>query len=113
MCFFSIVLRNRNRWIEASPSGITSSWGQRFDWADVLEVDKRLWKKKGIAKVYYQDGDRRRRFVIDDFKFHREPTGKILSALEARIDPAKITGGLPEGVEEAYDSTAAGAPAVG
>ena len=98
--FFSIVLRNRNRWIEAGPGGITSSWGQRFDWGDVLEVDKRLWKKKGIAKVYYQEGDRQRKFILDDFKFLREPTGQILRALEARIDREKITGGLPEGEED-------------
>jgi hypothetical protein len=102
--FFSVVLRNRNRWIEAGAGGITSSWGQRFDWADVVALDKRLWKKKGIAKVYYQDGVRQRRFVIDDFKFLREPTGKILRTLESKIDSDKITGDLPEGAEEqAYD----------
>jgi hypothetical protein len=103
--FFSIVLRNRNRWIEASPSGVTSSWGQRFDWADVISVDKKQWKKKGIAKIHYQEGDRRRRFIIDDFKFLRKPTGKILQMLETRVGHDKITGGHPEGYEEAYEES--------
>lgn len=105
--FFSIVVRNRNRWIEASPGGINSSWGQRFDWADVISVDKKQWKKKGIAKVDYQEGDRRRRFLIDDFKFLREPTGKILQMLESRVGHDKITGGHPEGYEEAHGGYAA------
>jgi hypothetical protein len=105
--FFSIVLRNRGRWIEASPAGVTSSWGQRFDWDDVISVDKKQWKKKGIAKVYYQEGDRRRRFLIDDFKFLREPTGQILRMLESRVGHDKITGGHPEGYEEEHGDYAA------
>jgi hypothetical protein len=101
--FLLIVFRNRGRWIEASKSGITSSWGQQLNYADVVALDKKQWNKKGIAKVYYQEDGRRRRFVIDDFKFMRGPTGEILRALEARIDPNMITGGLPEGAEEAYE----------
>jgi len=101
--FFTIVFRNRGRWIEGSKSGISSSWGQKLNYDDVLELDKKLWKKKGIAKVYYQEGDRRRRFVIDDFKFKREPTGEILRALESRISHDKITGGYPEGYEDVYE----------
>lgn len=103
--FLSVVLRNRGHWIEASKTGITSSWGKTFNYADIVSLDKKLWKKKGIAKVYYQNGNRQGRFVIDDFKFMREPTGEILRALEARIDPAKIVGGPAEGYEEVYDES--------
>jgi hypothetical protein len=96
----SVVWLARGRWIEGTKTGITSSWGQSLDFANVITLDKKLWRKKGIAKITYQDGNRRRRFVLDDYKFQREPTGKILCELEARLDPEKIINGLPEGAEE-------------
>ncbi len=93
------VWRSRGRWIELDNQGLTSSWGQTvaFDQAESLE--KRQWRSKGIAKLRYSDGARKQTFVIDDFKFKREPTDKILAELEQRIGLDKITGGPPEGFE--------------
>lgn len=105
------VWRSLGRWVEASDSGITSSWGQSLDFDNVVSVDKRIWRSKGIAKVKYQDGGRTRRFVLDNFKFDRWKTTDILRALEAKIDPEKIVNGPPEpppGQEDAGASTAAG-----
>jgi hypothetical protein len=92
----SAVWRSRGRWIEASDAGITSSWGQSFDFAQVRVLDKRQWRSKGIARAYYEDAGRRRKFVIDDYKFLREPTDAILRLLESKIDVQQITGGPPE-----------------
>jgi hypothetical protein len=92
----SIPLRARGRWIEASDTGITSSWGQSLNFADITAVDKRQWRSKGIARVTYNDNGRKRRFVIDDYKFDRDKTDEILFELEQRIDPELITGGPPE-----------------
>jgi len=92
----SIPLRARGRWIESSDTGITSSWGQSFNFSDVVNLEKRQWRGKGIAKVTYTDGDGKRRFVIDDYKFDRYKTDAILYDLEQRIDPELITGGAPE-----------------
>jgi hypothetical protein len=100
----SIPLRSRGRWIEASDSGITSSWGENFHYDQVRELNKRQWRSKGIAKVTYDDGGRKRRFVIDDYKFDRYPTDDILFQLEQHIDPGLITGGPPEPVAD--DATA-------
>jgi hypothetical protein len=61
-----------------------------------VSVDKRRWRSKGIAKVTYSDNGRKRRFTVDDYKFDRHPTGQVLRDLEAKIDPALITGGPPE-----------------
>ena len=96
LLLLSIPLRARGRWIEAGDTGIASSWGQSFDYDQVLELNKRQWRSKGIAKVTYHDGRRKRRFVIDDYKFDRHPTDDILYALEQNVDPEKITGGPPE-----------------
>jgi len=94
--FLSIPLRSRGRWIEASDDGITSSWGESFRFDEVEAVNKRQWRKKGIAKVTHVSGGRRRTFVIDDFKFQRYPTDAILYELEQRIDQDRITNGPPE-----------------
>jgi hypothetical protein len=92
----SIPLRARGRWIESTEDGITSSWGQSFKFDDVVNLEKRQWKRKGIAKVTYLDAGRKRRFVLDDYKFDRYKTDEILYELEQRIDPEKITGGPPD-----------------
>jgi len=96
MYLISIPLRARGRWIESTEDGITSSWGQHFKFEDVVNLEKRQWKKKGIAKVTYLENGSKRRFVIDDYKFDRYKTDEILYELEQRIDPALITGGPPD-----------------
>jgi hypothetical protein len=93
------VLQSRGQWIESSGTGVTSSWGATFDFDQVVSLDKKSWRRKGIAKVTYQDGGRKRRFVIDDYKFLREPTDKILCLLESKIDPELIVGGPPEAAD--------------
>ena len=99
------VWRSRGRWIEAGETGITSSWGQSFNYDQVLALDKRQWRNKGIARVKYDDGTRKRRFVIDDYKFKRKETDDILYELEGRIGPDKIMGGPPEPLREGEAST--------
>lgn len=92
----SLPIRARGRWIQADEHGITSSWGQSVPYDQIEQVNKRKWRDKGIAKVTYIDGGRRKMFVVDDFKFLREPTDQILYELEQRIEPERITGGPPE-----------------
>jgi hypothetical protein len=89
-------IRSRGRWIEAGPEGLTSSWGESFRFDEVEVVNKRAWRKKGIARVTYVSGGRRRTFVIDDFKFQRWPTDAILYVLEQRIDHGRIINGPAE-----------------
>jgi hypothetical protein len=86
----------RGRWIESSESGLTSSWGQGLNFDEVVTLDKRKWRSKGIAKITYNDNGRKRRFILDDYKFDRATTGEVLRELEAKIDPEQITGGPPE-----------------
>lgn len=99
----SIPIRARGRWIESTDDGITSSWGQSFKFTDVVNLEKRQWKNKGIAKVTYLENGRKQRFVIDDYKFARYDTDAILYELEQRIDPEKITGGPPDPPPNAQD----------
>jgi len=89
-------LRSRGHWIEMDDKGVRSSWGESFQFDQVELLNKRRWRNKGIAKVTYVDGSRKRRFVIDDFKFKRDPTDTILYELEQRIGLEKIVNGPPE-----------------
>jgi hypothetical protein len=95
------VWLSRGRWIEADDTGLNSSWGERVPYDKILTLDKKSWRSKGIARVKYEENGRRRKFVIDDYKFMRGPTDDILYELEERIEPDKIIGGPPEPMKEA------------
>lgn len=90
------VLLANGRWIEGDGEKITSSWGQTVPYDKVVEINKKRWAKQGIAYVKYEDEGQTKRFVLDDFKFHRGPTDDILLQLEGVAGEDKITGGEPE-----------------
>ncbi len=95
--FFLIrLLVARKRWIEADETGLRSSWGQQLRYDQIISLNKKQWAKKGIGKITYQEGSRKRRFVLDDWKYEADPTVAILREVEARIEPEQIFGGLPE-----------------
>ncbi len=106
LVLLSIPMRARGRWIELDESGLRSSWGQSFEFGQVESLNKRKWRDKGIAKITYRDGARKRQFVLDDLKFQREPTDAVLLELEHRIGLEKITGGPPEALEDRLDDAA-------
>ncbi len=97
-----LLLRSRGSWVQGTDGGLTTSWGQTLRYADVKSLDKRKWQRKGIAKATYIESvaggpeNVSRTFVFDDFKFDREPLGKMLSELESHLSPEQITGGEPE-----------------
>lgn len=96
---------SRNAWVERTDTGLKTSWGQSVDFSTVESLNKRKWKHKGIARALYRDGDRTRTFVFDDFKFERQPLGKILRDLEAVLDDSKILEGTREPEPERSSTT--------
>lgn len=61
----------------------------------VRKIDKRLWERKGIALVEYeQAGGPARRFRLDDFVYERDPIDRILERIEAHVRAA------PQGGED-------------
>ena len=89
-------LRSRGTWVEPTETGLTTSWGQSFEYDDVVKLDKKKWESKGIAKASYRENSLNRVFVFDDFKFDREPLGQILRGLEKKLSRSQIVGGPPE-----------------
>jgi hypothetical protein len=88
--------RARGRWIEVTETGLRSSWRQEFGFDQIVSLDKKLWRSKGIARVNYQQEGRKRRLTLDDWKYDAEPTRSILRTVESHIDPGQIVNGLPE-----------------
>lgn len=94
------VWRSRGTWVEADDSGVTTSRGQRMEFDQVLSIDKKKWRSKGIAVVKYNDGGRTRKLVLDNFKYMRDDLDAILRRTEAAAGFEKITGGPRELTEQ-------------
>jgi hypothetical protein len=98
--------RMRGSWIEASASGLKTSWGQTLDVKDIRSIDKTKWQKKGIARIQYEEGGTKRTFVLDDFKYQRAPIGQMLRLVESKLNADQIIGGQPE--PQSVESEASG-----
>ncbi len=89
-------LRACRRWIELNDSGLRTSWGRQLEFGQIVTLNKKKWKTKGIAKISYKQNGRKRRLVLDDWKYNTEATKAILCEVESRIDVGQIVGGPPE-----------------
>ncbi|MEO0529259.1 MAG: hypothetical protein AAF266_01650 [Planctomycetota bacterium] len=95
--FLTTVLRTNGRWFELNEEGITSRWGQSFSPKQVTAIDKKQWRDKGIARVRYKDANgRSKTFVVDNYKYHKKTTDRILYEIEQQAGLDKIKGGKPE-----------------
>ncbi len=95
----------RGTWVENRERTVMSSWGESFDFQDVLSIDKSRWAKKGIARINYQSDGKTRNFVFDDFKYNRAVMGEILSRIEAGLTDEQISGDERESVKRARKKT--------
>jgi len=83
----------RGTYIEADQQEIRPSWRTRaIPVAAISKIDKSRWKKKGIAKLYYQIEGQSHSFVLDDFKFARQPMSEIMSLAERNLPDTAIIG---------------------
>jgi len=85
------------KWIELRDGKLSTKGGSEIALKDITAIDKTRWEKKGIAKVSATDADGKvRTMTIDDLKFEREPTDKIMAEIERVAGEDKITAGKPE-----------------
>ena len=64
-------LVNRKKTLTADTASFTTPGGVRVPFSAAVKVDKRKWDNKGLAYVYWKDGDKERKAVIDDLVFDR------------------------------------------
>lgn len=89
-------LRCLGQWIGVEGDGLANAKGQKLSFADISKIDKSRWEKKGISKLTYSDDGVEKIFVIDDLKFDRETTDKIMELVEEKVGVDKIEGGSSE-----------------
>lgn len=82
--------RAHGTWIEGDESTFRNSRGTEFSLANLTEINRRKWEDKGIAVLKYTEGGKTRKFVLDDFKFDRENTGKLLEIAESKLPPKPV-----------------------
>ncbi len=99
LLFLYFLVRNWGRWVEADESGLNTSWDQALYYDQIVSLDKKQWKDKGIARVHYDQDGRKARLVLDDFKYDFKPIKEILLAVEAHLEADQILNGPPESRE--------------
>jgi hypothetical protein len=73
------------RVMRVDDSAVTSAAGVRVPFEAIHGVGKKLWEKKGIAKVRYSLNGKQGEFVVDDYKFDTKPSRQILEEIERRL----------------------------
>ena len=91
--FLATFILTRGRWVEADEQGVRTSSGQQMDYASIKSIDKSRWQRKGIAMVHYESNGQAGRILLDDWKYDREPTKRILEAIEERMPGGGGDGG--------------------
>lgn len=91
--FASWVVWNHTLSIRAEGEFVYSARGKKVPLDAIVEMDRRKWKNKGIAVAIYEENGRRRKLILDDYKF--EGTEPIILEAERRI-AERSGGGVPE-----------------
>tara|TARA_R110002049_G_scaffold4601_4_gene31793 strand:+ start:9594 stop:10313 length:720 start_codon:yes stop_codon:yes gene_type:complete len=88
--------RAKGTWVEGDETRIRNSKGKELAIENITKINKRKWDEKGIATIYYDENGRSKKFVMDDFKYDREPMGQLMRYAEANLTDEQIVGGLSE-----------------
>lgn len=98
----------RGTWIEGDENQVGDSQGRCFPLESLIGIDRRRWEQKGIAVLHFQQDSGKTKFILDDFKYSREATGKILnhaeSKLQAIIEKSQNRPQDEESIQNAHDS---------
>ncbi|MGH7177732.1 MAG: hypothetical protein ACREJC_10155 [Tepidisphaeraceae bacterium] len=73
------------------------------DLNDIRELDHRLWERKGIAYVTYDQAGQEGTFKLDDFVYDRPPTDKIFDRIKAHVLP-ESAGAEPPAAQPVEDA---------
>jgi len=96
LIFWILAFRAWRRWIEMDEEGLRTNGGVQFAFEQVTMLDKKKWKRKGIAIVHFEQQGKTNRLVLDDWKYEQAPTESMLRAVESHITAEQIVGGSPE-----------------
>lgn len=75
----------RGSWIEGDETHFQNSRGRRVSLDALVRIDTSRWEEKGIAVLHFNAGWKSRKFVLDDFKYDQEATGKLLEIAKEKL----------------------------
>jgi len=86
-------LRARKSVIRTEEQAVFTPSGKRVPYESITEIDRRKWKSKGLATVFYTLDGAKGRFVLDDAKYEPTALDTILEDLQQRTaGKAKVLG---------------------
>lgn len=87
-----MFMSGQGTWVEGDETVLRNSKGKEVPISAITKIDKRKWDDKGIARIYYEVDGKTQRFILDDFKYKREPMGQLLRYAEASLSEEQIVG---------------------
>ena len=73
------------RTVKADPEAVYSPAGVRIPYSDITGVGKKKWADKGLATIRYEIDGKKGEFILDDYKFERQPITAILAEIESHF----------------------------
>jgi hypothetical protein len=78
-------VRTLGRWICLDEQGFTTSWGSQFAMDAIKDIQLDRWQSKGIAVIIYDRKDRKNKLVLDDWKYDRQATIKMVEHVKEHL----------------------------
>jgi hypothetical protein len=94
--FLGSWVRTGGRWIGLENDTVRTSRGQQVPLRAFNKLDKTRWRTKGIAVAHYDDAGDIGRITLDDWKYERVPTRRLIEKIESQLGPDQIIGDEPE-----------------
>jgi hypothetical protein len=82
--------RQRKSTIRNDESGISSSLGTNIPYGAITRIDKKDWKRRGFAYVYYKDAGALKKFTLDDAKHDPKALDVILAEAVVKVGPEVV-----------------------
>lgn len=79
--------RQRKTVIRNDETGISTDRPLVIPYTSITRVDKRVWKDKGYAYIYFQEGSRLGKLTLDDAKHDPKALDIILAETVAKVGP--------------------------
>jgi hypothetical protein len=108
---FVYWLGQKGRVVKSDTEAVYSPAGTRVPFGSITGVGKKKWEAKGLATVRYEIDGRKGEFILDDYKFERDPTHEIMAEIEAHLNPAGTPTPPPSSATPPADSPTPTPPA--
>ena len=96
-----MYMSGQGTWVEGDDTILRNSKGKEVPIESITKIDKTKWEAKGIAKIYYDEDGKKKKFVMDDFKYDRATMGELMKFAEAHLAEEQIVGDYLERDKEA------------